>query len=228
MLKFGGPIQPEWYKRWSRIGRRVVDYDSQLHLCGVWGLYIHHEPGAKWKSATRLFWDGAIFRSTAYLPTGVWSQTPAVANKNKIIYQRFSFIVWQCQKPMLRPGADGQCRDHRVHLYTNKRVSHYVNITVSLAKEVCRPSAERPDVISMHPWFGRPARRTETERWSPASFPGMHLFRKLSYLACRKRIYRITIQYFRLCCQTSPMEVWMVARASAGGLSYRLPCSVTW
>ena len=87
--------------RWSRMQRRGGWLYSQLHLCGVWGLYIHHEP-AGWRETGSSDCLGRKLSSEYRISPTCMSQTPAnlLTNKNKCYLSSVSrFNCMTMQKP---------------------------------------------------------------------------------------------------------------------------------
>ncbi|MFN8289757.1 MAG: S8 family serine peptidase [Chitinophagaceae bacterium] len=163
MLKFSGPIQPEWYKMITDAGAEVVDYIPNYTYI-VFGDYtsLMGLQGEARKTGSSIVWDGEYLPEYRVSPTVYEGGTAGTPNVNKVIYQRFQVQLYNNEETN---AATRQLMNSLKIIGTpvyEQKISRYVNITLSLTPDGLKAISERPDVISIYPWI-EPARNDEAQ-----------------------------------------------------------------
>ena len=152
LVKFNGPVQPQWYKSLAEDGLEIVDYiPSYAYL-------VYGDADSLRRMQTRasaanspIEWD-ADYLPEYRLQPGIYATGEKGVKLNQLATN--SFLV-QLHK-------DDEANAETINLVGNLKkqeianrweVLKYVNFVVALDEEGLRQLAERPDVISIAPWI---------------------------------------------------------------------------
>ncbi|MBS1758837.1 MAG: S8 family serine peptidase, partial [Bacteroidetes bacterium] len=163
LVKFGGAIQPEWYKLLTDAGVKIVDYIPNYAYM-VYGDYntISNIRAEAAKANSPIIWDGA------YLPEykiaqGIYSTDESGnVNRSSVSFSKFSIQLFddaETNAPTFALLKNLKTLGTTVY---EQRISHYINLVVSLSAEGLRLISERPDVISIQGYLD-PKMRDESQ-----------------------------------------------------------------
>lgn len=151
LVKFSGPIQPEWYKMLTDAGAEVVDYIPNYAYL-VFGTYSNIQKlqtGAA-KENSPIVWDGAYLPEYRIAPNVYVADAQGTIDKNTLAGNRYSVQLFA---NATANAATMQLLNSLKILGTplyEQRILRYVNLTVSLDANGLKRMSEQPDVISIH------------------------------------------------------------------------------
>ncbi|MEQ1764978.1 MAG: S8 family serine peptidase [Pyrinomonadaceae bacterium] len=150
LVRFNGPIKSAWVDSLKRGGITIVDYIPHFTYL-VWGnsAAIDNVRSAARNSASPIEWEGAYKPEYRVMPSvyanskdersGLRSDRYEIQLFNDEASNAETFKVLEALR---RSDVTGK-----------QEIKHYVNFVVGLDEEGLRQVAERPDVISIHPYI---------------------------------------------------------------------------
>jgi hypothetical protein len=151
LVRFRGPIQPEWHKMLVDSGAEIVDYiPSYTYLVYGDSNSLRSLSAASKESQSPIEWDGAYKNEYKIAPTAFVADKTG-ANK-RLASDRFQIQL------VKDPSANADTLQLINSIKTSEvkgqqEIMHYVNLVAGLDSEGVDKLAARPDVISIAPYF---------------------------------------------------------------------------
>ena len=151
LVRFTGPIQPEWHKMLVEKGLEIVDYiPNYTYIVYGDSNAINGLQTASLESNSHIEWDGAYKDEYRISPDVHTSK-----NKNGVLnLASDQFQVQLYKDPAANAETMGLINSIKTApLKGEQEILHYVNFVVGLDSIGLEKLASRPDVISIHGWF---------------------------------------------------------------------------
>jgi uncharacterized protein (TIGR03382 family) len=140
IVQFAGPVKPEWYKELEQTGVRIVTYIPNNAYIVYGDAASLSKLDSHVRSSRVIQWNGDYLNDYKLDPSAYKSETPTFSIqlvKDAEANQATLALINKLQ------SRDGKIRESQ----------GYVNIVAHLTRENLFAIAERPDVISIQPYF---------------------------------------------------------------------------
>ncbi|SET30373.1 S8 family serine peptidase [Stigmatella erecta] len=140
IVQFAGPVKPEWYKELEKTGVRIVTYIPNNAYIVYGDAAALSKLDSHVRASRVIQWNGDYLNDYKLDPSAYKSETPTFAIqlvKDAEVNQATLALINKLQ------SRDGKIRESQ----------GYVNIVAHLTRENLFAIAERPDVISIQPYF---------------------------------------------------------------------------
>ncbi len=160
LIKFEGPIKPEWHDLLTNAGLAIVDYIPNYTYL-VFGDFaaIRAVQSVEAREKSPIVWAGEYLPSYKIMPEVYQVNPGGEVNREVISSDQFQVQLF------LDNTVNGQTRDlmkSKGTILDDQGISHYVNIVVELAPADMIALSARPDVISIYPYVA-PTKNDEAQ-----------------------------------------------------------------
>lgn len=150
LVRFGGPIKSAWTDSLKNDDLSIVDYVPHYTYL-VWGnsSAIERMQTASRSAASPIQWEGE-YKSEYRIMPSVYAD--AKNRRMGLASDRFSIQLFKNERANSETLALVDSV-RRSEIRAKQEISHYVNFVVGLDEDGLKAVAQRPDVISIHPYF---------------------------------------------------------------------------
>src|SRR5260221_512338 len=152
LVRFRGPIQPDWYKMLRDSGAEIVDYiPNYTYLVYGDANSLRSLQDSSKEAVSPIEWEGSYKNEYKISPTA-YVHKDKLGNSKTLASQRFQIQLFK----------DGSANADTLQLIDSLQTSpvkgqqevlHYVNLVVGLDEDGIAKLSARPDVISIAPYF---------------------------------------------------------------------------